>query len=63
MVAALLCDQAVAGPLAPRKGRGAEVASEIVKIFGEIFKGAGLAFPEKTDAWYAFHQHFLRDGH
>jgi hypothetical protein len=37
-------------PLEPRR-QTAEITNEIIKIFGEIFKGVKLAFPDKINAW------------
>ncbi|KAF2826947.1 hypothetical protein CC86DRAFT_466719 [Ophiobolus disseminans] len=53
MAAALLSLQTNASSvIQERQGKqGAQIAIEIIKIFGDIFKFAGFAFPEEVDAW------------
>jgi hypothetical protein len=52
MVATLLCSQVSAGAVIKPRGRGWEVAAELIKLFGDILKTGKTAFPEKVDAWY-----------
>jgi hypothetical protein len=53
---ALLYSQANASPAVAVKflqNRQAQVVSAIIQIFGEVLKGASLAWPETVLAWYA----------
>jgi hypothetical protein len=51
VMAALLASQAHAGPVLKPRGQGWEAAAEIIKVFVDIFKAAGTAFPDKVNAW------------
>jgi hypothetical protein len=51
VVVALLSSEATAGPVIKPRAGGWEVAAEIIKLFGDIFKTAKTAFPTDVDAW------------
>lgn len=49
-LAALLVSQVNAGPVIKPRGQGWGIALEIIKLFADIFKAGGSAFPGKVDA-------------
>jgi len=51
--AALLFGQVAASPVAAvsLQNRQSQIASAVIQIFREIFKGSQLAFPDKVNAW------------